>query len=303
MRARLGLFILLAAMIASVAPGAASADDLPLCDPATRASVQLRAPGPLVPVIRDRSYPFYLRVVLPGYFNGGPVQVTLSAADVFSWSRAVELPETGWTDALWIDTWDAPSTVTVEAKFREYPPCLRVLTRTLSVVDGLPMPRPRVTSRSIAADFRLQKPAYCLRDYAPTPMALEVRRLHTSHWTDAFAADQCTGWQHDASSRLFTLRIEDAHRIAFYPRTPPRTATHTFAYQLFAVDQRRVVQRGRITVRTVHHPARRIYAWNGNASNDEYRDVCVYEGKRVWWDGDNVYCVEGAYTERTVSLS
>lgn len=213
---------------------------------------------------------------------------------------------TGWhprqDGALGIrsDPGDGPLTVAVAYEEPLNPPCRRVISKTMTSVNGRPMPAPAVSARYEEARFTIRHRPDCRRDYAPSPLRAQVKVVGASRWTVVRSPDQYDGWAKGARGRLFDLETS-GRMLTFVPKTPRRDAVDFFRYRMRVNG--RTVASGRIRVRTSHYVEEQVFAYDrSGATNDEYWNYCVNEGKTVWMQDGNPYCISPAFTYRAVHL-
>jgi hypothetical protein len=126
-------------------------------------------------------------------------------------------------------------------------------------------------------------------------------------------ADQCVGWRGSAYGHHFQLRAKSLDRrvLLFVPRTPVRNGREDFHYRVSratvaddgSVTLGQTLRRGVLRVTTSHYPRERVYGFKPNGQiNDRYWNYCVNKGKKVWMHNGNPYCIDPAFTYRSVRL-
>jgi len=87
----------------------------------------------------------------------------------------------------------------------------------------------------------------------------------------------------------------------FSPRK--NTSDDDWAFRYTVAFDRRVVDRGRISVANSYRAGYRVYGFHSDGSiNDEYWNYCVNEGKTVWMHNGNPYCRKPAWRRQRVTF-
>lgn len=308
-----------AALAASLLASSSALAQAPACDPASAPVATFSGlPAELV-VGRDHRFTVEETNEGLGWPTSDFTMAMTHAGEVF-WSGVVSQ----WDDAeLYVraDPGDGP--ITVSATYTEFRmdaspgqamECHRVLSHTMGNVPGVRMPRSRVWAKFEEAHFVLRGVGQCEARYAPSPVILSVKPRNRSRWTRVGASDQCLGWDRSASGSQFSLAvdpvgIDDFKHLTFVPRTPRRDSVKLFNFRLsrarVAGEQlvaAGTIRKGLIRVRTEHYPRERVYGFIDGEINDRYWNFCVNKGKQTWMHNGNPYCIDPAFTYRTVSL-
>lgn len=102
------------------------------------------------------------------------------------------------------------------------------------------------------------------------------------------------------NSGYFTIE-PTKYGARFSPRA--NTSDDDWAFRYTVSFDRRVVDRGRISVANSYRAGYRVYGFHGDGSiNDEYWNYCVNEGKTVWMHNGNPYCRKPASRRQRVTL-